>query len=115
MSDTTISRRYALKTGGLAALGAGLLGSTGTTTPASAEPAPQPDLIAMLCARSMPETDAEFAAGLGEWTEERTARLGEYQRIREALYASVPADLRQVVNNLSDAQSDLQLMASARE
>jgi hypothetical protein len=45
---TTVSRRRALQTGGLAALTAGLIGATGTTTLARAE-APASDLLAALC------------------------------------------------------------------
>jgi hypothetical protein len=96
MSNTdrsTVTRRTALQTGTLAAIAAGLLGTT-TTPPASAEPAPVSDLVTALCAGAKPAPDDDFAAWLAEWEQANTITKEKRDAAVERIAAFVPEDQR---------------------
>ena len=111
MSDTTISRRYAIRTGGLAAILAGL---TGTVTTAPAVAAPRSDLVAALCAEPTPDADARFAEWVDQWQAERATVSAEQRAILDQIKAYVPADRQwELVGKLSDLSGDLTTMETS--
>lgn len=103
MSDqhrTTVTRRRALKSGGLAALAAGLMGA-GTV---NAEP------MTALAAFTTPlsQTDAEWSAWLDRWKARAKELLNKSIEISDELAAgNTGARTRRLANDLSDVMSEI--------
>jgi len=111
MLDTTVPRRAALRTGGLAAVMAGLLG---TPTTVAAEPAPTIDLVSVLCAEETPQADTQFVEWLTEWRAESALASRQHAAIVAQIEAYVPAERRfELVGKLSDISSDRAVLESS--
>jgi len=116
MQNTNVTRRNAIRTGGLAALVAGLMGTAGTAPTSAAAEAPAPDLVAVLCAEPTPVADAEFSEWVAVWTEEHADVKHKYDAAHDALAAFVPADRRfELVGKLSDLAGDLAALSVSRD
>ena len=112
-----ISRRSAISTGTLTAIGVGLAAAAQTAAPVAAQPAeaapvmpivPADALVAALCREPKPETDASFAEWLEAWRRDYAAARAAHQEAYAALEAYVPADRRyELVGKLSDTEGDV--------
>jgi hypothetical protein len=113
-STTTVTRRRVIGTGTLAALAAGLLGTT-TAPPVAADPAPAFDLIAALCTGANRLSDERFAEWLDTWHEEYQERTAQHHQLVDRLKDYVPAELHyDIVITLADNAQDLSLLRESR-
>src|SRR4051812_8377121 len=102
---TTLTRRSAIRTGTLSALGVGLMTAAGAPPVAagSLQPAAELTLIAALCAEPTPGADARFEEWLAIWRSEHAAVSAEHRAILDQIKAYVPADRQyELVGKLSD-------------
>src|SRR3954447_13483313 len=89
-----VTRRSAITTGTLSALGVGLMTAAGaprTVAAAPLLPAADLTLVAALCAEPTPDADARFSEWVDEWHAERATVSAEHRAILDELKAYVPA------------------------
>lgn len=113
-----VTRRSALATTALSALGVGLMAAAGARPdPAHAEPAsPGPDLLGALCTASRQTAD-DWVLWLRDWhaqSAEIYRHLDEAMDRLEAVVPDVP-ELRQLVSDLGNAYSELTILEQERE
>ena len=115
--DQNTTRRAALTTGTLTALGVGLMSAAGARPePVAAQTTPASDLIAALVAEEKPDAERRFQEFLAEWKAKREQLHDRLEEIQGRVAAFVPDELyRELMLPFSDLAGEYYGMESSLE